>query len=279
MGERCKLPTGVPLWKWNFVHFGLKIWHFTAIIRISRNLQLRTGEVLLVQSFTARMPSLTENRAFGLGRRRWSSPQQCYLHCLRTSVSYLISMCSIKWMMYLIFISKFCQYFYNPWVAGSVVMHHGEDFINTELYVSAGLPSVLWRCWLGGRKGIWPVKSWVVGCWRGCLFGARWSIWPSWCHCHSLSLASVKSRLVLPFWYWLTQVVPDKGPLNVCVCVCVRACVRACVQTTTEPVYFYIDVVFALHGLLLSSLFLTSWVLSASWPAGLLTAVFYIFNR
>ena len=25
-------------------------------------------------------------------------------------------------------------------------------------------------------------------------------------------------RLVLPFWYRLTQVVPDKGPLNVCVC-------------------------------------------------------------
>jgi len=43
----------------------------------------------------------------------------------------------------------------------------------------------------------------------------------SWCHCHSLSLTSVKSRLVLPFWYRPTQVVPDKGPLNVCVCVCV----------------------------------------------------------
>ena len=41
-------------------------------------------------------------------------------------------------------------------------------------------------------------------------------IWPSWCHCHSLSLASVKSRLVLPFWYWLTRVVPEKGPLNGC---------------------------------------------------------------
>jgi len=56
-------------------------------------------------------------------------------------------------------------------------------------------------------------------------------IWPSWCHCHSLSLASVKSRLVLPFWYWLTWIVPDKGPLSgcVCVCACVRACVRACV--------------------------------------------------
>jgi len=35
------------------------------------------------------------------------------------------------------------------------------------------------------------------------------------------SLASVKSRLVLPFWYRLTRVVPEKGPLNGCVCVCV----------------------------------------------------------
>ena len=41
-------------------------------------------------------------------------------------------------------------------------------------------------------------------------------IWPRWCHCHSLSLASVNSRLVLPFWYWLTRVVPEKGPLNGC---------------------------------------------------------------
>ena len=29
-----------------------------------------------------------------------------------------------------------------------------------------------------------------------------------------------KSRSVLPFWYRLTRVVPEKGPLNVCVCVC-----------------------------------------------------------
>ena len=42
-------------------------------------------------------------------------------------------------------------------------------------------------------------------------------IWPSWCHCHSLSLASVKSRLVLPFSYRLTWVVPEKGLLNVSV--------------------------------------------------------------
>ena len=42
-------------------------------------------------------------------------------------------------------------------------------------------------------------------------------MWPSWYHCHSLSLASVKSRLVLPFWHRLTRVVPEKGPLNVCI--------------------------------------------------------------
>jgi len=36
--------------------------------------------------------------------------------------------------------------------------------------------------------------------------------------------------LFLPFWYWLTKVVPEKGSLNVCVCACVRTCMRACVR-------------------------------------------------
>jgi len=44
-------------------------------------------------------------------------------------------------------------------------------------------------------------------------------IWPSWCHCHPMSLASVKSSLVLSFCYRPTRVVLEKGPLNVCVCV------------------------------------------------------------
>ena len=83
------------------------------------------------------------------------------------------------------------------------------------------LPSVLWRCSLGGRKGIRPVKNWTVGCWCGCLSETRCRLArPSRCHCHSLSLASVKSRLVLPFWYRLTRVVPEKRAVErVCVCV------------------------------------------------------------
>ena len=45
-------------------------------------------------------------------------------------------------------------------------------------------------------------------------------IWPSWCHCHSLSLASVKSRLVLPFLYRLTRVVlENRAVKRACVCL------------------------------------------------------------
>ena len=36
-----------------------------------------------------------------------------------------------------------------------------------------------------------------------------------------------KIQIGLPFWYRLTWVVPEKGPLNVCVCVCV--CLYVCV--------------------------------------------------
>jgi len=65
--------------------------------------------------------------------------------------------------------------------------------------------------WLGGRKG--RVLAWL----------SVWSevqicIWPSLCHCQSLFLASVKSRLVLPFCYQLIRVVLYKAQLlNGCV--------------------------------------------------------------
>ena len=57
-------------------------------------------------------------------------------------------------------------------------------------------------------------------------------IWPSWCHCHSLSLASVKSRLVLPFWHRLTQVVLEKRAVKrVCLC---SICWKQRVQNFTK---------------------------------------------
>lgn len=45
-----------------------------------------------------------------------------------------------------------------------------------------------------------------------------------------------------------------------------------------EYVYFYINTVFGLHGIYMMSLFASSWILSGSWLAGLLSACFYIFN-
>ena len=63
--------------------------------------------------------------------------------------------------------------------------------------------------------------SGAVLAWLSVWSEVQTCIWSSWCHCHSLSLASVKSRLVLPFWYQLTRVVLDKVSLNGCVCVCV----------------------------------------------------------
>ena len=98
-----------------------------------------------------------------------------------------------------------------------------SSFSEFVCFIGCLVLSVLWCCWLGGRKGIRPVKKLSGGvlAWLSVWSEVQNCIWLSWCHCYSLSLASVKSKLVLPFWYRLTQVVLDKGPLNGCVCVCV----------------------------------------------------------
>ena len=46
-------------------------------------------------------------------------------------------------------------------------------WLNTSnnMHFRQHLPSVLWRCWLGGRKGM-PVKNWVVGYSHGYVPGA-----------------------------------------------------------------------------------------------------------
>ena len=76
--------------------------------------------------------------------------------------------------------------------------------------------------------------TWLLACLLSGGVLAWLSVWSevltcicsSWCYCHSLSLASVKSRLVLLFWYRLTWVVREKGPLNGCVCACYNCVVE-----------------------------------------------------
>ena len=91
-------------------------------------------------------------------------------------------------------------------------------FIYKNFHCVWSCSSVLWCCWLGGRKGIRPVKNWAVGCWRGYMSGARCRLiqlmpLPLTVSCFS------KIQIGLPFWYRPTRAVLDKGPLNGCVCV------------------------------------------------------------
>jgi len=105
----------------------------------------------------------------------------------------------------------------NTEIFGSVL---GASYI--PAYISLlkdSMPLVLWHYWLGVRKSIQPVKIewWGVGV-VICLEQAADCL-----HMVQLvplhpkipsSLASFKSRLVLPFWYTFTQVVLEKRPLN-----------------------------------------------------------------
>ncbi|KAL4629776.1 putative C-mannosyltransferase DPY19L4 isoform X1 [Arapaima gigas] len=50
-------------------------------------------------------------------------------------------------------------------------------------------------------------------------------------------------------------------------------------QDVIEPVYFYIGVVFGLQALYVTALFVSSWVMSGTWVAGMLAVAWYIINR
>jgi len=64
------------------------------------------------------------------------------------------------------------------------------------------------------KEGHLACKKIVVGAGMViCLGCVQICIWPSWCHCHSLSLAPVNPDWFLPFWYRLTRKVTEKRPL------------------------------------------------------------------
>jgi len=100
-------------------------------------------------------------------------------------------------------------------------------FINNKLLMSAYAFSALMLLvgWQEGHPACKKMSGGVLA-WLSVWSKVQTCIRPRWYHCHSpsfvcvcASVASVKSRLVLPFWYRLTRVVPEKGPLNGCVCV------------------------------------------------------------
>jgi len=83
-------------------------------------------------------------------------------------------------------------------------------------YFNIYLPTVLWQCWLGVRKSIQSVKieSWGIGVVICLQHGADCLHMVQLMPLHPKTpryYASFKSRLVLPFWYRLTQVVLERG--------------------------------------------------------------------
>ena len=88
---------------------------------------------------------------------------------------------------------------YQPFLSYALVHFQNTVWLAclSAFYIVNCHASVLWYCWLGGRKSIRPVKIWVTWCWHGYLPGARCRWFPygsgdgndiSWYHCHHLLL-------------------------------------------------------------------------------------------
>ena len=124
----------------------------------------------------------------------------CTLHCISIGAEPAIGTTTVVKLW-----GTKCRCFFTPSLS-----------ILPYLFPISLLPSVLWRCWLGGRKRIRPVKNRVVRCWCGYLSGAK---------CRLIQLMSLPltvscfSKIQIGFTFLVpaSRAVLDKGPLNGCV--------------------------------------------------------------
>ena len=98
---------------------------------------------------------------------------------------------------------------YFPLIFSSFFPHCLLPFVRDLWFAFSALTLLVG--WQEGHPACKKLSGGVL-VWLSVWSEVQTCIWPSWCHYHSLSLASVKSRLVLFFWYQLTWVVPEKGP-------------------------------------------------------------------
>jgi len=127
-----------------------------------------------------------------------------------------------------------CSGMWRPaeWWDGKTDRQTDDSCIDPALHIMqavpiiVNLPSVLWRCWLGSRKGIQPVKTewWGAGMVICLEQGAD---------LHTSQLmplpltVSCFSKIQIGFTFLLVLAYlgsPKKGPLNGCVCVCANNC-------------------------------------------------------
>jgi len=151
-----------------------------------------------------------------------------YLYCMYVCIRYIFTVLLAlavnvnSWQLSLCICGSTHLEYTANWYCHSKVTVHLPSTVKTLFTQAISAFSTLTL--LVGRQerhlACKKLSGWVLA-WLSVWSEVQTCIWLSWCHWHSLSLVSVKSRLVLPFWYWLTRVVLDKGPLNGCVCMCV----------------------------------------------------------
>ena len=100
------------------------------------------------------------------------------------------------------------QYLQQTWVVSCLTCPSDFLYICSRLTAFSALTLLVG--WQEGHPACEKLSGGLLA-WLSVWCEVLTCIWPSWCHYHLLSLASVKSRLVLLFWYRLTWVVPEKG--------------------------------------------------------------------
>ena len=168
----------------------------------------------LVAVETRSHPDLSDTSACCAFRRRLNTASsRCSLWVI--ILQYVTVIWSISWLIFLVFLS--------------VVNILPVKYLCAQLlfywYAFSASTLLVWR-----QEGHPACKELSGGllAWLSVRSEVQTCIWLSWYHCHSLSLASVESRLVLPLWYWLRRVVVDKGCVMCCV---VGTVVGSCVPS------------------------------------------------
>ena len=170
--------------------------------------QVSTGQMLLPPNSQCQSTEGTKHTNFYLGPVSFCTVQVFWwgwhmLHCSLVFCLQCFYLGLNKW------IGTFQKHLAST--CGPVCLRHG---------MNSGQVSAL-TLLVGRQEEHLACKNWLVRCWCGYLAGARCRlfVWSSWCHCRPQtpsSLASFKSRLVLQFWYRLTQFVLEKRPINGC---------------------------------------------------------------
>jgi len=97
------------------------------------------------------------------------------------------------------------------------------------------VPSVLWRSWLGSRKGIWPVKTEWWG--AGVVICLEWGADMHMAQLMPLPLTvSCFSKIEIGFTFLVPAHLGSPGKRavkRVCVCVCIMVCLCVCLLDTT----------------------------------------------